>query len=194
MGYQRVRLASGLNAGLAAADTLGFYVALHVAHLELRAVGIVALCTCSAAAIFAILAVLSLPPEPSVRVCCGTSGSGGEGGDGCGAAAASLASLARDSLNVLIRSLLLSSSVLTLTVASAPLGTATLNASAIVLQLWMLTSYFVDGFADVGTMVGSRLLGAGESRALRTLTAILAALGIGVGLLASGALLTQRRI
>ena len=77
----------------------------------------------------------------------------------------SLLSLARDSLNVLIRSIFLSGSVLAMTLAVAPLGAAALGAHAVVMQLWMVTSYIVDGFADVGTMMGSRLLGAGESRA-----------------------------
>ena len=34
-----------------------------------------------------------------------------------------------------------------------------LAAHSITMQLWMLTSYIVDGFADVGTMLGSKLLG-----------------------------------
>ena len=40
----------------------------------------------------------------------------------------------------------------------------------VLLLLWMLTSYVVDGFADVGTMVGARLLGAGRFDEFQTLT------------------------
>ena len=61
-----------------------------------------------------------------------------------------------------------------------------------ILQLWMITSYIVDGFADAGTMLGSALLGAGRTKPMRKLTAILALLGIGTGLLAAGILYLLR--
>ena len=52
---------------------------------------------------------------------------------------------------------------------SGRLGTATLAAHQVVAQLWMLTSYVVDGFAVAGTVLGSRLAptgtaGAGDPR------------------------------
>jgi hypothetical protein len=37
------------------------------------------------------------------------------------------------------------------------LGTASLAAHQVVAQLWLLTSYLVDGFAVAGTVLGSRL-------------------------------------
>ena len=40
---------------------------------------------------------------------------------------------------------------------SGRLGTATLAAHQVVAQLWLLTSYVVDGFAVAGTVLGSRL-------------------------------------
>ena len=55
-----------------------------------------------------------------------------------------------------------SGSVLALSLAAASLGTAALAAHAAALQVWMLMSYVVDGFADVGTMLGAKILGAGE--------------------------------
>ena len=64
-------------------------------------------------------------------------------------------------------------------------GSAALSAHAVVLQLWMITSYVVDGFADVGTMHGARLLGAGSRRQPRSLTWKLAALGLATGPLAA---------
>ena len=42
-------------------------------------------------------------------------------------------------------------------VVSHTLGTEALAAHSIVAQLWMLTSYIVDGFATAGTILGSRL-------------------------------------
>jgi len=45
------------------------------------------------------------------------------------------------------------------------LGTATLAAHQVVAQLWMLTSYVVDGFAVAGTVLGSRLASLGPAGA-----------------------------
>ena len=197
VGYQRMRLASAINSALAVADTIAFYIALHALRLGLRDVGFVIAATCAAAALIALIALLCLPPEPRVRVCptCDTGEDdqrervdaecgGGEVGGGGATPAASLLGLACDSLNVLIRSVLLSSSVLALTVAVAPLGSTALSAHAVVLQLWMLTSYVVDGFADAGTMIGASLIGAGCAHRMRRLTLILAALGLLTGLVA----------
>ena len=41
---------------------------------------------------------------------------------------------------------------------AARLGTASLAAHAIVSQLWMIASFVVDGFANAGTVLGSRLM------------------------------------
>jgi len=58
---------------------------------------------------------------------------------------------------VLVRSVLLSGSVLALMVAVAPLGAAAVGAHAVVLQLWMVTSYVVDGSSRVaGRVVAPR--------------------------------------
>ena len=94
---------------------------------------------------------------------------------------------------MLIRAVFLSGSVLAMMLAVAPLGTAAVGAHAVVMQLWMVTSYVVDGFADVGTMVGSRLLGGGESRAMRRLTVLLATLGLATGILAGALLFALQR-
>jgi hypothetical protein len=132
VGYQRVRLASYINATLALADTLAFYVGLHVFALDLRALGLVLASTCATAALVALSALLCFPPDRSVNVCgaCATP----RAPDAAAAGAASLVGLACDSINVLIRSLLLSGSVLALTLCAAPLGTTALNAHAVVLQ------------------------------------------------------------
>ena len=47
------------------------------------------------------------------------------------------------------------------------LGTASLAAHQVVAQLWLLTSYIVDGFAVAGTVLGSRLAANGDPEALR---------------------------
>ena len=105
-----------------------------------------------------------------------------------GEAGRTLGTIACDSLNVLLRSLLLSGSVLALSLAAASLGTAALAAHAAALQVWMLMSYVVDGFADVGTMLGTKLLGAGEFSAMRALVRRLDVLGVVSGLAAAAGL------
>lgn len=213
-GYQRVRLASAINLGLAVLDTATFYIALHALRLGLPALGWAIAATCGCASLVALLAVACQPPDPTVSLfgcfCDDDFGGGNNSaetpansaqppptevdaptGSARSKASASLLSLACDSINVLIRSLLLSGSVLSLTLATAPLGTAALNAHAVILQLWMLTSYFVDGFADAGTMIGSRLLGeatASAKQRMRSLTLIVVLLGFGTGLAVSGLL------
>ena len=77
---------------------------------------------------------------------------------------------------------------LALSLAAASLGTAALAAHAAALQVWMLMSYVVDGFADVGTMLGAKLLGAGEFSAMRALVRRLDVLGVASGAAAAAGL------
>ena len=49
-------------------------------------------------------------------------------------------------------------------------------------------SYVVDGFADVGTLLGAKLLGAGEFSAMRALVRRLDVLGVVSGLAAAARL------
>lgn len=195
VGYQRILAASVINTLLAVADTVAFYVILHVLDGDLVCVGArLARChsrqtpscsslligcldpsragaavagTCTAAALLTLSIIIAFPPHASVRLAprCrsdtiahsdpapfldGASLSAGESlPDQRAQQAASLLTLARDSLNVLIRSVFLSGSILAMMLAVAPLGPAAVGAHAVVMQLWMVTSYVVDGFADV---------------------------------------------
>ena len=190
VGYQRLRLASLLSTLLALADAAAFYAILQPLQLGLPAAGLAVAITCSVAALVALAAVIALPPPEAcgeVRLCACRSArtSSPSSTPGLEIDSAGILELACDSVNVLLRSLLLSGSVLAITVASSPLGAAALSAHAIILQLWMITSYVVDGFADVGTMIGSRLLGRGQAHLMRPLTLKLAAIGLATGLLAS---------
>ena len=65
----------------------------------------------------------------------------------------------RDGLNMLIRSLVIQTTIFASLVAASRLGTASLAAHSIIGQLWMLISYLVDGFAAAGIVLGSRLAG-----------------------------------
>ncbi|KAK9836028.1 hypothetical protein WJX81_007032 [Elliptochloris bilobata] len=73
----------------------------------------------------------------------------------------------RDGASMLVRSAVLQVTFFLAMAVSGRLGTATLAAHQVVAQLWMLTSYIVDGFAVAGTVLGSRLAPAGPAAHLR---------------------------
>lgn len=58
---------------------------------------------------------------------------------------------------MLVRSTLLQATFVVVTVCVARLGSSTLAAHQVISQMWLLTSYVVDGFAAAGTVLGSRL-------------------------------------
>ena len=96
-------------------------------------------------------------------------------------AAAILREYVAASGSMVVRSFLLSTSVWALGVAAANLGAAALGAHAVVLQLWMVTSYICDGFADAGTMLGAKLLGEKAHGRLLQLCNRLVAYGVVTG-------------
>uniref|UniRef100_A0A7S0L012 Protein DETOXIFICATION n=2 Tax=Coccolithus braarudii TaxID=221442 RepID=A0A7S0L012_9EUKA len=185
-GYQHVRSASLLNLALALVDAAAFCVALGPLDLGLVSAGTALAASCTVAATIGLVLVLtSAPtdakPHTSLCTCPPRDGSASPHDE----RTISLCELAYDSINVLLRSVLLSGSVLALNAAAAAQGTAVLAAHAVVLQLWMITSYVVDGFADVGTMLGSRLLGQADVAGFRRLCTKLAVLGTACGVVAS---------
>ena len=95
-------------------------------------------------------------------------------------------SFASAAVNTTVRSFLLTSSVYSMSVAAANLGTASLAAHQIVMTLWMLMSLVCDGFADVGTMLGSKLIGEqGRIDEMRVLRDMLLFFGCVTGLMAT---------
>jgi len=87
----------------------------------------------------------------------------------------------RDSADMMIRSLFLQSSVWALSICAARLGKDILAAHHVCMLLWMLTSYIIDGYADVGLMLGAKYLGAQRYDLWRGLCQTLALLGVGTG-------------
>ena len=92
----------------------------------------------------------------------GGGGGGGSGGVGSGTepgsgesptdrgTTAEVCEFYRDASDMIVRSLCLQSSVWALAVCAGNLGSAALAAHQVLLLLWMLTSYIVDGLADLG--------------------------------------------
>ena len=93
-----------------------------------------------------------------------------------------------DAANTMVRSLLLQTSMWAMTVSAARLGTGALAAHQVVNLLWLVVSYVIDGLADLGTMFGSRLLGANRHGDFSALAGRLRAVGFSVGAVAAAVL------
>ena len=89
----------------------------------------------------------------------------------------------KSSSNMMIRSICLQSAMYTLTIAASRLGPSSLSAHQVVIQLWSLVSYACDGFADVGTMIGGRLIGSQKHSSMILLTKRLFILAFIMGIL-----------
>ena len=65
-----------------------------------------------------------------------------------------------DGLSMFVRSFLLQATFFaSMVVVSREIGTTGLGAHNVVCQLWLVSSYVVDGFATAGTVLGSKLVG-----------------------------------
>ncbi|KAK9808803.1 hypothetical protein WJX72_004017 [[Myrmecia] bisecta] len=112
----------------------------------------------------------------------------GDGGEGpmVAVVVTDLLEFIRDGGNMMLRSALLQATFFIALAAASQLGTAQLAAHQIVAQLWLLTAYAVDGVANAGTVLGSRLAAqAGvvpvAARSLERLVARVLCLGSAVG-------------
>ena len=94
----------------------------------------------------------------------------------------------RDSADMMIRSLALQGSVWSMSVISSRLGTDVLAAHHVAMLIWMLLSFVVDGFADLATMLGAAMIGAGEYNAFGRLVIRLVRLSLVTGIFAGLAL------
>lgn len=75
--------------------------------------------------------------------------------------------------DIFLRTLCLVAVTVWFTRTGARDGVVTLAANALLMQLFMFFSYFMDGFAYAGEAIGGRLHGAGDNSALRSLIAAL---------------------
>lgn len=187
-GYQRLGTITSLNVGRALFEVLGCYLVLHVGKVSsitdhlgpLGVVGVVTFFAQYCTSFIGLLLVICLRPHGSthrVRVCVrgfgfnvhGTRKEYNDEDDGAESWSGAL-QFYRDARDTIVRSLCLQVSVWLLAVCAAQLGTSALAAHQVLLLLWMLTSYIVDGFADVGTMIGSKMLGAEAFHDFKVLT------------------------
>ena len=174
-GFNRIHVATGLSLARAALEVIGVAAALIVNHGDegaaaddacMLGVGMVYVAAVAAHAIAAVVLVLVLAPADApgrLPIFAGrgrsSAGSNPGGGDRVGARSEVL-DFACDGASMLIRSCLLQGSFFgAMTVASRELGPHGLAAHHIVTQLWMVSSYLVDGFATAGTVLGSAMVG-----------------------------------
>ncbi|HLR17667.1 MAG TPA: MATE family efflux transporter [Alcanivoracaceae bacterium] len=94
--------------------------------------------------------------------------------------------------NIMVRTLLLVGGNALLINRSAALGTEVLAANQMLMQLVLLGSYFLDGFANVGEVYGGRAVGRADSKALQRIAlrtggyAVAAAVGVSATLWFTG--------
>ena len=93
------------------------------------------------------------------------------------------------SANTILRSAALQASVYALSVAAARISTHALAAHQVLLLLWMITSFVVDGAADVGTALGAKYFGGGQTRAFMQLSRRIVTIAVSVGAVAALVLL-----
>jgi len=99
--------------------------------------------------------------------------------------------------NIMLRTLLLVGGNALLINRSAALGTDVLAANQMLMQLVMLASYFLDGFANVGEVYGGRAVGRADSHALQRIAlrtgsyALAAAAAVAAALWLSGSFWLQ---
>ena len=89
--------------------------------------------------------------------------------------------LGSDGLDMAGRTGLLTLSFFILTACATRLGTATVAAHQVALQVWLLASFFIDGLAITATSLGGQLVGGGDLLSHRILSRRLVLLGLGVG-------------
>eukprot|EP00040_Diaphanoeca_grandis_P030185 m.178015 g.178015 ORF g.178015 m.178015 type:complete len:531 (+) comp31920_c2_seq2:148-1740(+) len=184
-GYQRVFSVSLLSFCIAAFDVFGNYVALYHYNTGLKGSGIATLAATGFGVVALVIGMRMWVPDGAKgeikwlpQMC-----SRNPRTESKIELRKTISGYLASSGNMMVRSLLLQGCMFSLYILSSRLGTSALAAHHIIFQLWSLTSYVCDGFADVGTMLGAKLLGMGQVHLLRQLANRLVLLGsvVGVG-------------
>ena len=211
-GYHRVRWLAARTVAVALVEVCSQWLALYVFNAGLFGATVGAVATAAFGAGLSLVLVACLPPPEArgqIRLCCcddvkddddacgccradddGQGGSVGKAAAGRGSSRSRRAVVCWDfasaSKDTVIRSLLLTLSVYSMTLFAASLGTAQLTAHQVAMTLWMFMSLICDGIADVGTMVSAKLLGEGGRTAeIRAVRDMLLSAGMGVGVVVS---------
>lgn len=87
--------------------------------------------------------------------------------------------------NLFIRSLLLTSVFFISTRLGAWIGIVSLAAHQVLLQVWLFSSYFIDGVAITANIYGARFMAKKDFESLAILNRVLLRIGVGLGLIFS---------
>ena len=90
--------------------------------------------------------------------------------------------VSRNSLNFFGRSAALTIVFFSTTKIASQFGTHLLAAHHILLQLWLFSSFFIDGLAVTGTLLGAQYLGEGKLFALKQMIRNISLLSFGMGI------------
>lgn len=96
--------------------------------------------------------------------------------------------------DIFLRTLCLVAVTVWFTRTGAKAGVTTLAANALLMQLFMLFSYFMDGFAYAGEAIGGRCHGAGDVPGLQAVVRTLLRWGAGLAALTAGMYLVAGRL
>lgn len=181
-GYGRVKAMAFRAVSIAIAEIASQYIALYVLDAGLFGATVGTVITAAFGVILSLVIVAFLPPSEAnghIELCntmkCGIFN------------ARVLCDFACASKDTLIRSLLLTASVYSMSLVSANLGSSQLAAHQVAMNLWMLMSLICDGIADVGTIVCSSLYGQGDKGTKQILAVrdILVIMGVILGAVAT---------
>ncbi|GMH70318.1 hypothetical protein TrST_g4871 [Triparma strigata] len=186
-GLQMLRAFSFLNIGVAIAETSGIALALALWTSNddtLKTAGEVSFAVNSAGSVAGLLLVFVSLPKRIMQENSEMRDPLLVSADNDNAAKKfSPLEFLKNSRDMLIRSLFLQSSMWSMSILASRLGSDILSAHHVALLLWMTTSYVIDGFADLGTMIGSKLLGEGDVKGFKKMTMLLVRMSLATGIL-----------
>eukprot|EP00730_Choanoeca_flexa_P002403 TRINITY_DN11036_c0_g1_i1.p1 TRINITY_DN11036_c0_g1~~TRINITY_DN11036_c0_g1_i1.p1 ORF type:complete len:457 (+),score=79.97 TRINITY_DN11036_c0_g1_i1:2-1372(+) len=195
-GFKAIHTMCAISVVGALVETIGAYVLLIVLDYNLDELAYVTVASYGIMVLLVAVACVWHKPDASVRLCGSHPPSNSESTPlvaGQAAHPMSLGDYLSAAGNIALRSIVLQLSLYGLTIAAGRIDPAALAANAIAAQLWAVTSYLCDGFADVGTMLGGDMYGRGDYQSLSLLARQLIVYGAVTGLLAAAALGGARR-
>eukprot|EP00045_Choanoeca_perplexa_P003682 m.32666 g.32666 ORF g.32666 m.32666 type:complete len:463 (+) comp12169_c0_seq1:3-1391(+) len=187
-GFGQITAVCAVSCIGAAVETLGAYLCLSIYHTELQTLGYISIASYGSMVLIGGALAFKLRPSLDINLCCSPRKAEQQPllQDDTPSTSSSYDMALREYLraagNIALRSIVLQLAVYGLTIAAGQLDPAALAANQIAAQLWAVTSYLCDGFADVGTMLGGAMVGRGEWQDLRRLAQLIIQCGIVTGL------------
>eukprot|EP01029_Cantina_marsupialis_P025535 TRINITY_DN676758_c0_g1_i2.p1 TRINITY_DN676758_c0_g1~~TRINITY_DN676758_c0_g1_i2.p1 ORF type:complete len:500 (-),score=124.88 TRINITY_DN676758_c0_g1_i2:68-1477(-) len=204
-GYQRLFAAVIVNVTCAAVDVIGNYCVFYVLNESLAYSAVATGLGNAVAVVIGLILIAKFPPVGSNGEVFVFSSPPSEGEspllrsagdlekdsiDESSSSSKGLMSFFSGSLNTIIRSLVLQGTMFLLAIVAAQLSKEALAAHQVILQLWMICSYFCDGFGTFANMYGSKFIGQAKYHKFHRLSRRMAGFAITIGIAACFLILT----